>query len=62
MITFRLVDEKRAILKPLNLSDHFNRPQVLTKPGYLDSIIRGLASERCQKTDLKYSKEVRNHF
>lgn len=42
----------------LSLRDHFNRPHVVQKPGHLDGLIRGLATQQSQKLDMDYVREV----
>jgi len=57
--TFRLFDESRKINTSLELRDNFNQPQTIEEPTHLDSLIRGLATQRSQKSDLFYENDVR---
>jgi hypothetical protein len=40
------------------LRDNFNHPETIEKPEHLDSLVRGLATQRSQKSDLYYENDV----
>ena len=46
----------------MNLADTFDNPQPLFPPGNIDRIIMGLSTQRCQKFDNIFSKQVSNHL
>lgn len=60
-----MVDEKLVLYKDnrevngtLQLRNHFNKPDVLEEYGYLDALIRGLATQRSKAMDLRFVKDV----
>lgn len=60
-----MVDEKLQLYKDnrevnvtLQLRNHFNKPNVLEEYGYIDGLIRGLATQSSKALDLKYAKDV----
>lgn len=55
---YRLYGEERDVNTSLSLKDHYNRPHVVQKPGHLDGLIRGLATQHSQKLDMDYVREV----
>ncbi|VEN48807.1 unnamed protein product [Callosobruchus maculatus] len=44
----------------LNLHEHYNKPEVIRKPGVLDEILRGLTTQNSQKLDFAFSDDVVN--
>lgn len=56
--TVGLFDESRNININLELRDNFNQPKIIEKPTYLDSLVRGLATQRSQKSDLYYENDL----
>lgn len=56
--TVGLFDESRKINTSLELRDNFNQPETIEKPNHLDSLIRGLATQRSQKSDLFYDNDL----
>ncbi|XP_017785902.1 PREDICTED: peroxidase-like [Nicrophorus vespilloides] len=55
-----LYDENRKAFKWIQLSQHFNAPNVIRVPGYMDSLIRGLTVQKSKKADLDYVEDVAN--
>jgi len=56
--TVGLFDESRKINTSLELRDSFNQPETIEKPEHLDSLIRGLATQKSQKSDLFYENDL----
>lgn len=54
----QLYGENRHVNQVLQLREHFNDPLVVERPGYLDGLIRGLATQSSQKLDLAFAKDV----
>lgn len=54
----KVYDEMRQSNLSLRLHEHYNRPEAIEKPGTLDGLIRGLATQSCQKYDLDIVKDV----
>lgn len=54
----RLYDEYRDVNVTLGLRDHFNRPHVIQKPGLLDGLVRGLATQSSLKLDTDFTQVV----
>lgn len=54
----KIYDENRNTSHFIRLHEHFNRPDILEKPGNLDGLIRGLATQPCQKFDLEVVSDV----
>ncbi|XP_075230965.1 salivary peroxidase/catechol oxidase-like isoform X2 [Lycorma delicatula] len=50
-----LYQEDRNPEVTILLKDHFNKPNLLESDGYLDSLVRGMATQSCQRMDLAYS-------
>lgn len=40
------------------MRDHFNQPETIEEPEHLDSLVRGLATQRSRKNDLYYENDV----
>lgn len=55
----QVYDEARNKSESLRLQENFNRPEAIEKPGYFDGLIRGLATQPCQKIDLDVVSDVR---
>jgi peroxidase len=53
-----LYNENRLVNSSLNLRNHFNNPSIVEEPGYLDALIRGLATQSSQKLDLRFSEDI----
>jgi peroxidase len=53
-----LYKENRLVNSSLNLRNHFNNPSIVEEPGYLDALIRGLATQSSQKLDLRFAEDV----
>lgn len=53
-----LYKENREVNGTLQLRNHFNKPHILEEDGYLDALIRGLATQRSKAMDLRYVKDV----
>lgn len=58
IFVYRLYGEDRAVNISLNLREHFNRPNTIEKPGHLDGLIRGLATQQSQKMDMDIVQDV----
>nr|AIP87047.1 peroxicentin [Macrotermes barneyi] len=56
--TVGLFDESREMNTSLELRDNFNQPKTIEKPKHLDSLVRGLATQRSQKSDLYYENDL----
>ncbi|XP_018334642.1 peroxidase-like, partial [Agrilus planipennis] len=54
----KLYKENRSSNTSISLSNFFNKPTSLEKPGFLDALIRGLATQASQKLDLNVVDEV----
>lgn len=56
--SYRLYLENRKVNMSLNLREHFNKPITVEKPGHLDALIRGLATQHSQKLDMNLVEDV----
>lgn len=54
----KIFDEKRNQTTVLRLHENYNKPEAVEKPGNLDGLIRGLATQSCQKLDLDVVSDV----
>ncbi|NP_001164313.1 peroxidase precursor [Tribolium castaneum] len=57
-----LYKEDRLVNTSLNLRNHFNNPDLVEEPGYLDALIRGLATQSSQQLDLKFPDDISTHL
>jgi hypothetical protein len=55
---YRLYDESHNTNKSIQLRDNFNHPETLEEPEHFDSLVRGLATQMSQKSDLYYENDV----
>lgn len=53
-----VLEEDRMANGSIRLQDHYNKPVVVEKPGFLDGLIRGLATQRSQKMDMAFISDV----
>lgn len=56
--TIGLFDEDRNTNKSLQLKDNFNQPETIEELEHLDSLVRGLATQRSHKRDLYYDSDL----
>lgn len=56
----KLFDENREARSSLSLQKYFNDPNMIHEDGVLDSLIRGLATQRSQKVDRHYAEDLIN--
>ncbi|KAK7872169.1 hypothetical protein R5R35_001733 [Gryllus longicercus] len=54
----RLINEDREVNHTLRLNQHFNRPRVLEEPGHFDGLVRGLATQNSQKSDMTFTEDI----
>lgn len=54
----KMYNEERSTDKFLQLRDHFNKPSTIEEAGHLDSLVRGFATQRSQKSDLNYANDL----
>lgn len=54
----QMIEENRNSNSSVRLQDHFNKPIDLVKPGNLDGLVRGLATQKSQMMDLQFISDV----
>lgn len=57
-----LLEEDRSTNATINILKYFNDPSILERPDYLDSLIRSMATEKSEKADFYYSKDLTNYL
>ncbi|XP_046398889.1 peroxidase-like isoform X2 [Ischnura elegans] len=54
----KLYEENREFNDTIHLSNHYNQPFVIEKPGHFDSLVRGMATQNSQQMDLLFTEDV----
>ncbi|CAG2065524.1 unnamed protein product, partial [Timema podura] len=54
----KLFDEHRNHNGSIALNHNYNKPRVVEESGKIDELLRGLATQNGQKSDLEYSSDV----
>ncbi|XP_057663245.1 peroxidase-like [Diorhabda carinulata] len=57
-----VVNRERVLLSILKLSDHFNKPGVITQENMFDYILRGMATGLAHKVGVNHAKDYINEF